>query len=85
MQEFEKKEASYLQRVAELDQVTTKRTQIRDLREDLRKRRQTEFQSGFNLISSKLKEMYQLITLGGDAELEMVDSYDPFAEGIQLK
>lgn len=85
MQEFEKKEASYLQRVAELDQVTTKRAQIRDLREDLRKRRQTEFQSGFNLISSKLKEMYQLITLGGDAELEMVDSYDPFAEGIQLK
>ncbi|GLV32117.1 gluon [Carabus blaptoides fortunei] len=84
IQEFEQKEASYLQRVVEFDHVTTKRTQMRDLREDLRKRRQTEFQSGFNLISTKLKEMYQLITLGGDAELEMVDSYDPFAEGIQL-
>merc|ERR1712240_62326 len=29
-----------------------------------------------------LKEMYQMITLGGDAELELVDSLDPFAEGI---
>ena len=26
--------------------------------------------------------MYQMITLGGDAELELVDSLDPFAEGI---
>ena len=26
--------------------------------------------------------MYQLITGGGDAELEMKDSLDPFAEGI---
>jgi structural maintenance of chromosome 4 len=26
--------------------------------------------------------MYQMITLGGDAELELVDSLDPFSEGI---
>ena len=25
---------------------------------------------------------WQMITLGGDAELELVDSMDPFAEGI---
>ena len=30
----------------------------------------------------KLKEMYQMITLGGDAELELVDSLDPFSEGV---
>ncbi len=35
---------------------------------------------GFNVISMKLKEMYQMITLGGDAELELVDSLDPFSE-----
>merc|ERR1712154_605189 len=34
------------------------------------------------IITGKLKEMYQMITLGGDAELELVDSLDPFAEGI---
>ncbi|XP_065857713.1 structural maintenance of chromosomes protein 4-like isoform X2 [Euphorbia lathyris] len=37
---------------------------------------------GFNTISLKLKEMYQMITLGGDAELELVDSLDPFSEGV---
>ena len=29
---------------------------------------------GFGHITLKLKEMYQMITLGGDAELELVDS-----------
>ncbi|MES1912138.1 MAG: Structural maintenance of chromosomes protein 4 [Cercozoa sp. M6MM] len=32
----------------------------------------------------KLKEMYQTLTLGGDAELELVDSTDPFSEGVQF-
>ena len=38
--------------------------------------------AGFGVITLKLKEMYQMITLGGDAELELVDSLDPFSEGI---
>ncbi len=38
--------------------------------------------AGFSVISAKLKEMYQTITLGGNAELELVDSLDPFSEGI---
>ena len=37
---------------------------------------------GFNAISLRLKEMYQMITMGGNAELELVDSLDPFSEGI---
>jgi chromosome segregation ATPase len=39
---------------------------------------------GFNAISLKLKEMYQMITLGGDAELELVDTLDPFSEVTYL-
>merc|ERR1719224_382111 len=50
--------------------------------EDLRRARHDEFMSGFSIISMKLKEMYQMITLGGDAELELVDTLDPFSEGI---
>ena len=46
--------------------------------------RLNEFMEGFGIITSKLKEMYQMITLGGDAELELVDSLDPFTEGIFL-
>ena len=37
------------------------------------------FMHGFGAITLKLKEMYQMITLGGDAELELVDSLDPFS------
>ena len=54
--------------------------QVREEYEGLRKRRLDEFMAGFHVISLKLKEMYQMITLGGDAELELVDSLDPFSE-----
>ena len=49
---------------------------------DLRSLRLTQFMTGFTTISQHLKSMYQLITLGGNAELELVDSLDPFSEGI---
>lgn len=54
--------------------------QVRREHEEVRKRRLDEFMAGFNSISLKLKEMYQMITMGGDAELELVDSLDPFSE-----
>lgn len=50
----------------------------------LKRRRHDEFMHGFNIISIKLKEMYRLITNGGDAELEALDALDPFSEGIQF-
>ena len=70
------------ERAAELDKATTERDAVRATYDELRKRRLDEFMSGFNIISLKLKEMYQMITMGGDAELELVDSLDPFSEGI---
>ena len=75
----------YLKRVSELDQITDLRNQQRKQHEDLRKQRLDEFMCGFSQITNKLKEMYQMITLGGDAELELVDSLDPFSEGIVFR
>ncbi|XP_043229658.1 structural maintenance of chromosomes protein 4-like isoform X2 [Amphibalanus amphitrite] len=80
--EYRKKEEIYLNRVAELDAITSQRDTQRKYYDDLRKQRLNEFMGGFAIITSKLKEMYQMITLGGDAELELVDSLDPFSEGI---
>ncbi|XP_076837221.1 structural maintenance of chromosomes protein 4 [Brachyhypopomus gauderio] len=82
--EFKKKEELYLQRVAELDEITTQRDNFKRSCEDLRKQRLNEFMAGFNIITNKLKENYQMLTLGGDAELELVDSLDPFSEGIMF-
>uniref|UniRef100_A0A8D0LPW3 Structural maintenance of chromosomes protein n=2 Tax=Sus scrofa TaxID=9823 RepID=A0A8D0LPW3_PIG len=82
--EYKKKEELYLQRVAELDKITYERDNFRQAYEDLRKQRLNEFMAGFYIITNKLKENYQMLTLGGDAELELVDSLDPFAEGIMF-
>mmetsp|Transcript_40140 Transcript_40140/g.83997 ORF Transcript_40140/g.83997 Transcript_40140/m.83997 type:complete len:1377 (+) Transcript_40140:128-4258(+) len=80
--EYRKKEADYLSRVSDLDQITSERNEARKEHEDLRRLRLEKFMDGFSHITLKLKEMYQMITLGGDAELELVDSLDPFSEGI---
>ncbi|XP_017790993.1 PREDICTED: structural maintenance of chromosomes protein 4 [Habropoda laboriosa] len=80
--EYKEKDALYMKRAADLEKITTERNKIRDVYETARRRRIQEFLAGFTIITDKLKEMYQMITLGGDAELELVDSLDPFSEGI---
>lgn len=80
--DYKEKQKIYLERVAQLDEVTSKRDNYRKLHDHLRKCRLNEFSEGFLVITNKLKEIYQMITLGGDAELEFVDSLDPFSEGI---
>ena len=91
----------YQTRLQELEAITGDRDSARRDFDGLRKRRLDEFMEGFSIITSKLKEMYQvypwsvshrhiqalivslqMITLGGDAELELVDTLDPFSEGI---
>jgi len=80
--EYRKRETIYLTRASELEAVSTLRNEARKEHEDLRRQRLEMFMDGFGIITLKLKEMYQMITLGGDAELELVDSLDPFSEGI---
>ncbi|CAG9568632.1 unnamed protein product [Danaus chrysippus] len=82
IQDYRVKEELYLKRASELEDITNKRNEMRALYDQLKKKRTTDFLCGFSTITTKLKEMYQMITLGGDAELELVDSLDPFTEGI---
>lgn len=82
IKDYHVKEAAYLKRVAELDEITAERNKLRDLHDMAKRRRCEEFLAGFSIITGKLKQMYQMITLDGDAELELVDSMDPFSEGI---
>ncbi|KAH7861220.1 hypothetical protein Vadar_023285 [Vaccinium darrowii] len=80
--EYQRKVTVYNERVVELNLATQQRDETKKQYDDWRKKRLDEFMAGFNTISLKLKEMYQMITLGGDAELELVDSLDPFSEGV---
>ncbi|KAM5546561.1 structural maintenance of chromosomes protein 4-like [Rosa sericea] len=80
--EYQRRVLLYNERVEDLSIVTKQRDDIKRQYDELRKKRLDDFMAGFNAISMKLKEMYQMITLGGDAELELVDSLDPFSEGV---
>jgi structural maintenance of chromosome 4 len=39
---------------------------------------------GFNFIASKMKEIYSELTKGGDVELELIDSTNPFSKGAKI-
>ncbi|KAF9551666.1 hypothetical protein EC957_006559 [Mortierella hygrophila] len=82
LEEYRKREEEYLSRAKDLEEITIRREEAKKDYDDLRKKRLDEFMAGFQIISMRLKEMYQMITMGGNAELELVDSLDPFSEGI---
>ncbi|THH32819.1 hypothetical protein EUX98_g1311 [Antrodiella citrinella] len=82
LKDYRKREEEFLRRASDLENVTKSRDEQKMKYENLTKQRLDEFMTGFSTISLKLKEMYQMITLGGNAELELVDSMDPFSEGI---
>lgn len=67
-----------------METITSQRDKLCNEFEELRKKRLDEFMDGFTKIRLKLKEIYRTVTLEGDAELELVDSLDPFTEGIVL-
>jgi len=84
IEEYRKADAEYRSRLGDYEGVNNQREETRKQLEILRQKRLDEFMDGFSIISMKLKEMYQMITLGGDAELELVDTLDPFSEGINF-
>merc|ERR1711865_967934 len=84
IEEFRRADAEHKSKLSDYETVHTEREDARRSLEALRQQRLEEFMDGFSVISMKLKEMYQMITLGGDAELELVDTLDPFSEGINF-
>jgi structural maintenance of chromosome 4 len=62
--DYLRKEMSYRQKLRDLEVTNTLRNQYRTEFEHLRRLRLETFMSGFATISAKLKEMYQMITLG---------------------
>lgn len=80
--EYGLKMADFESRVDDMNIAVDERDAVRAECEELKHKRLLEFMEGFNTISMTLKDMYRMITMGGNAELELVDSLDPFSEGI---
>lgn len=60
LKEYKKREAEFENRAKELEEVTKLRDEQKEKYDAWRKKRLDEFMAGFNLISLKLKEMYQV-------------------------
>lgn len=82
LEEYARRLAEFKRRKLDLNNAVQKRDEVKEQLGILKKKRFDEFMAGFNIISMTLKEMYQMITMGGNAELELVDSLDPFSEGV---
>lgn len=82
LSEYRRRVAEHEARSADLATALANRDAAKSRLDTLRSLRLTGFMEGFSTISLRLKEMYQMITMGGNAELELVDSLDPFSEGI---
>ena len=64
LKDYRKREEEFLRRASDLDTVTKLRDEQKQKYEDLTKQRLDEFMTGFNTISLKLKEMYQVRWFG---------------------
>eukprot|EP00347_Sterkiella_histriomuscorum_P021716 403333013 len=84
IQQYKHRHQDFLEKQKRLHEVEEELSKMKEEHQILKRKRHDEFMSGFSIISTKLKEMYRLITNGGDAELEALDALDPFSEGIQF-
>lgn len=82
LSEYRRRVEEHAARSSDLQSAIAQRDVAKKRCDDLRRLRLEGFMEGFSAISLRLKEMYQMITMGGNAELELVDSLDPFSEGI---
>ncbi|KAF1956843.1 RecF/RecN/SMC protein [Byssothecium circinans] len=80
--EYRKRVEEHAARSLDLAEAVSARDTAKKRCDELRRLRLEGFMEGFSIITARLKEMYQMITMGGNAELELVDSLDPFSEGI---
>jgi structural maintenance of chromosome 4 len=74
LEEYQRRETEYKERSKDLEETTSSRDAAKKLCDDLRKRRLEEFMHGFNIISLRLKEMYQVGFFC--KRTDMIDDYD---------
>jgi structural maintenance of chromosome 4 len=65
LKEYQKREEEFLKRAQEMENVTKLRDEQKQKYDNLRKQRLDDFMTGFNTISFKLKEMYQVYMMVG--------------------
>jgi len=84
IKEFKEKDKIYRQKLGVIENHDKIESEQREYRNKLRDLRYSCFNKSFSTVNKHLKKLYNLITMGGIAELEYVDNLSPFEQGIQL-
>lgn len=82
---YKEKRRECLKKEKELQMLNENAKKRREEYETHRHNRHNEFKEGFQLIAKHVKQIYRLITNGGDADLETIDQLDPFSEGVMFQ
>lgn len=84
IKDYRDKYTQYIVKLRDLDSIHQKQEELRLTIEQLKRERLKIFLEGFEQINSKLRQVFQLLTQGGDASLDLIDSLDPFSDGIKF-
>ncbi|TNJ26434.1 SMC4-like protein [Giardia muris] len=78
LREYRERQREVFTRQAECQTLSESYDEARTRLNTLRDQRAAQFMAGFTEINVHLREMYKLLTLGGDAQLELLNQFDPF-------
>ncbi|MES1902307.1 MAG: Structural maintenance of chromosomes protein 4 [Paramarteilia canceri] len=84
IKEFKDVQDIYLDLLAKLEKHESVKSAQKSLRDHLKQMRKSKFNEALLLLNSRLKKLYNALTMGGIAELELLDNLSPFAQGLQL-
>lgn len=82
LQLYKERKTEYDRKLAYLRELELEQSSKRIQYDLLKEKRQIQFKEGFDEIARHVKQIYRLITNGGDADLETIDQLDPFSEGV---
>lgn len=82
--EFNQSKKIYDEMKTTTDFINSQLSNMKSELELMRNQRLSLFLDGYNAINKNIKEIFSLITFGGNAELDLLDYLNPFSEGIVL-
>ncbi|KRZ74986.1 Structural maintenance of chromosomes protein 4 [Trichinella papuae] len=82
LEEYKEKAEAYKVVYQQVTQADELHKQLYAKLDDARRLRLHEFMSALNVIREKLKDIYRTLTNGGDADLELIDTMNPFIDGV---
>lgn len=84
LSDYRRRVEEHASRSADLNESLTSRDAAKERLKQLRSLRLVGFEKGIATITKSLKALYTMITMGGNAQLDYIDTLDPFSEGIQF-